>query len=82
MLPYVLSSPECKHPVLEPNNAVNLFTYEDVTVMPGERVHLDLGVRFELPPNICGLLCLHPTMAKLYKLQIGNTMLGKMLNTN
>jgi dUTPase len=77
MLPYVLSFNHCKHPVLQPNNAVHLFTVEDVKVLPGERVLLDLGIRFDLPANICGLICLHPQIARLYNLHIGNAVLGR-----
>jgi dUTPase len=77
MLPYVLSFPGCKHPVLQPNNAVHLFTYEDVTVLPGEKVLLDLGIRFDLPANICGLICLHPEIARVHNLHISNAILGK-----
>jgi dUTPase len=77
MLPYVLKFPGSKHPVLQSNNAVHLFTSEDVTVLPGEKVLLDLGIRFDLPANICGLVCLHPHIARVYNLHIGNAVLGR-----
>jgi hypothetical protein len=77
MLRYTLRYPECRHPVLGANDAIDLRTWEEITVLPGEKVLVDLGVTFRFPPNVCGFICVHPHFARLYNIQICNPLVGK-----
>ena len=64
-------------PILKANNTIDLFVGQDVQVLPGEKVELDLGICFELPSGVCGVVCLAPHVAQKYNIHIFQTILGE-----